>query len=118
MVESRSSFDNRLRSLGRKHNAMTHGVVTQMRGDGLIVLKPKRYRARRGFPVRGLVLFLLGFFAFKGFMLNDMGTQGYDERIASLATGTVVEQVGARVMQADPVTLLFADTWGKMLARL
>lgn len=118
MVESRSSFDSRLRTLGRKHKAMTHGSVAQMRGDGLVLLKPRRYRARRGFPLRGLVLFMLGFFAFKGYMITNIGAEGYDQRIQALAEGTPIEQVGAKVMQADPVTELFADAMGKVANRI
>lgn len=118
MDESRSSFDSRLRTIGRKHKAMSHGCVAQMRGDGLVLLKPKSYRARRGFPLRGLVLFMLGFFAFKGFMIANIGAEGYDQRIQALAEGTAFEQVGAKVMQSDPVTELFADAMGKVANRI
>ncbi|MEO9899134.1 MAG: hypothetical protein ABJD13_12700 [Paracoccaceae bacterium] len=118
MVESRSSFDSRLRTLGRKHKAMTHGSVVQMRGDGLVLQKPKSYRARRGFPLRGLVLLMLGFFAFKGYMITNIGAEGYDQRIQALAAGTPIEQVGAKVMQADPVTAMLTDAFGKVADRI
>ncbi|MEP3844303.1 MAG: hypothetical protein ABJM43_03000 [Paracoccaceae bacterium] len=118
MVESRSSFDSRLRTLGRKHKAMTHGAVAQMRGDGLVLLKPRRYRARRGFPLRGLVLLLLGFFAFKGYMISNIGEEGYEQRIQALAEGTPIEQMGAKVMQADPVTAFLTEAIGKVADRI
>ena len=118
MADSRSSFDSRLRSLGRKHKAMTHGAVMQMRGDGLVVTKPRRYRARRGFPLRGLVLLLLGFFAFKGYMISNIGEEGYEQRIQALAEGTTIEQMGAKVMQADPVTAFLTDAFGKVADRI
>ena len=115
MTDTRQDFDERLRSLGRKHNRMTHGFTTRVRGDGLIVVKPKRYPVHRALPLRGLAFLVLGFFAFKGFMLASMGNETYDQRVSRLAGGSVVEQVGAKVMVADPLTVAFADTFGAIL---
>lgn len=67
MVETRQSFEDRLTTLGRKHAALGNGFTTRLRGDGLIVLKPKR-RLGRGFPIRGLLALATGFFVFKGLM--------------------------------------------------
>ncbi|MCR8827540.1 hypothetical protein [Pseudosulfitobacter koreensis] len=102
MVETKQNFDSRLRVLTRKHRRMANGYTTRLRGDGLIVVKPKRRKAQ--FPLKGALLVLAGFFAFKAFMLISLGELTYADRLARLQNGTIVEQAGAWVMQADPVT--------------
>ncbi|MEL6617536.1 MAG: hypothetical protein AAFP16_01575 [Pseudomonadota bacterium] len=107
MVDAQIQFNKRLTSLHRKHKAMANGYTTHLRGDGLIVVKP-RMRARRNPPVRGLVYLALGFFVFKGFMFASLGDITYNERVAKMGNGTSVEQAGAWVMQADPLTQFLA----------
>ena len=119
MSDSRTMFNARLRTLGRKHAAMsTGGIVTQVRSDGLMIAKPKRMRNRRGVPINHLIVFMIGFFAFKGFLLTSLGLEGYEERLAALSSGSPLEQMGAQVMQADPVTQIFADAIGKVANRI
>lgn len=113
MVETKTHFDNRLNVLGHKHKAMTRGYTTHMRNDGLIVVK--ELPQKKQFPIKGLVLLLLGFFCFKGFMLAAVGQDAYAERVASLQSGTFVEQGGAWVMQADPVAQVVANYMGPIL---
>jgi hypothetical protein len=113
MYDTREHFNNRLNNIGRKHKAMTRGYVTQMRSDGLIVVKPRQ----RGidFPVKGVVLLLLGFFFFKAFLLAAIGPDTYGERIDKLQDGTFIEQGGAWVMQVEPVTQVIADYLGPIM---
>ena len=106
-MDTQIQFNKRLKALGRKHAAMANGYTTQVRGDGLIVVKPKR-RARRGFPLAKLLILGLGFVAFKGFMLASLGELTYNERLARMGNGTSVEQAGAWVMQIDPLTRFMA----------
>ena len=103
MVETRQSFEHRLTTLGRKHAALGNGYTTTLRGDGLIVLKPKR-RLGRGFPIRGLFALVTGFFVFKGLMLASLGDITYNERVAKLQQGGHLEQFSSHLMQIDPVT--------------
>ncbi|MEL6466976.1 MAG: hypothetical protein AAFQ58_18600 [Pseudomonadota bacterium] len=107
MVETHQDFEERLNVLGRKHSAMGNGYTTRVRGDGLIVVKPKP-QPRRGFPLRGLLALALGFFLFKAFMMASLGETTYDERTGKLAEGTAVEQAGAWLMQLDPFTRYLA----------
>ncbi|MEL6451735.1 MAG: hypothetical protein AAFQ19_10780 [Pseudomonadota bacterium] len=109
MVETQAHFHKRLGALGRKHAAMSQGYTTQLRGDGLIVAKPKRAKRRGGFPLKGLLLVALGFFLFKAFMLSSMGEITYNERVEKLAQGTQIEQGGAYAMQIDPLTAFLAE---------
>jgi hypothetical protein len=114
MVESKLQFNNRLRLLGRKHSKMANGYTTQLRNDGLIVVKPRR-ASRRGFPLKGIVLMVLGLFCFKALILASLGPDGYGERVAKLQEGTVVERGGAWVMQADPATQVLANLMGPVM---
>ena len=99
-------FQTRIGSLERQHKKLARGYKTEMRDDGLIVVKPKR--GQRGFRLRGLVLLVAGFFVFKGFMLASLGEVTYDERVSKLGNGTTAEQAGAWVMQSDPFTTFLA----------
>lgn len=113
MVQQQIQFDERLRLLARKHSAMSRGYVTRMQPDGLIVAKPRR-RSRR-VSGRAVFLFLAAFVGFKAFLVANLGPQTYDDRLARLEAGTMVEQAGAFVMQADPLTMYFAQMIGPIL---
>lgn len=100
--DEKNQFKKRLRSLERKNRAMERGFTTQLRADGLLVVKPKR----RGVTISGkaVLLFLAAFIGFKGLVLAEVGQLTYDEQIAQLSQGTIVEQAGAIVMQSDPAS--------------
>ena len=103
MSDSRMDFAGRLRRLDRKHRALSRGSVTALRADGLIVTK-SRHAGPRINP-RAVLMFLAAFFAFKGLMIASIGPEGYGERVDTLAAGTLLEQAGAIVMQANPITI-------------
>jgi hypothetical protein len=63
MVEAKKQFNDRLNFLGRKHQAMSRRYTTQMRTDGLIVVKPRRRSI--DIPFQCILLLLLGFVFFK-----------------------------------------------------
>jgi hypothetical protein len=113
MSESHLNFEQRLRRLERKHAALAGGFVTQVQSDGLVVIRPKRLRA--SFPLRPVLLFIAAFFLFKGFLLAQLGEVTYDDRVAKLRDGTAVEQVGALLMQKDPVAEFTASYMVKIL---
>jgi hypothetical protein len=100
-------FDKRLRRIDRKRRKLARGYVTYVDKNGLV-----NYRPRRGFrlPLKGVLLFVLGFFGFKGVVLTNLGPDTYSERVQALGEGTVVEQAGAWLMQADPLTQFIAQT--------
>jgi hypothetical protein len=113
MVKNQIQFDERLRQLSRKHRAMSRGYVTQIQSDGLIIARPVRQPIQ--IPVRAVLLFVLAFFGFKAFLVANLGPQTYDDRLARLNEGTIVEQAGAYVMQADPLTMWGAKQIGPIL---
>lgn len=103
----KSQFKKRLRALQRKNRAMERGFTTQLRADGLLMVKPKR----RPWAIspRSLFFFLAAFVCFKGFALSQVGQVTYDAQVADLAQGTLVEQAGAFVMQSDPLSEFVAS---------
>lgn len=107
MVSGHLEFETRLRRLMRKHRAMSRGYTMRMQSDGLIVAKPRRSAS----PISGrsILIFLAAFLIFKGFLIANLGGEGYDDRISRLESGTMVEQAGALAMQSDPISDLIAS---------
>ncbi|SLN19653.1 hypothetical protein ROA7450_00635 [Roseovarius albus] len=99
-------FDTRLKKLDRKHSRLAHGYSAQVNKDGLIVFRPKR--RQMAISLRGVMLLVIGFLCFKGFLVAHIGTTTYENRITALQEGTMVEQAGGYVMQIDPVTKAIA----------
>lgn len=106
-------FRGRVANLQNKHAGYAQGYTAQVQSDGLIVISPRRVRSR----VSGRVFLLLiaMVLLFKGFLMAALGFASYDERVAKLAEGTVVEQAGAVVMLADPVSIWVAQQIGPIL---
>ncbi|MQY43067.1 hypothetical protein GG681_10485 [Epibacterium sp. SM1969] len=113
MGEHIGEFRSRLTRLERKYKGMSAGYDAKLRNDGLIVITPRR--AKRRHFLMPVLIFLLGFMAFKGFLLMSLGPVSYEERVARLQEGTGVEQVGAFVMQSDPVSEMIAARMGTVL---
>ncbi len=97
------SFDQRLRSIDKRHRKLARGYVMSVNHDGLVIAEPKQHRRR--FPWRGTLLILVGLLAFKGFLHSQIGSDSYQLRVDKLSNGNAVEQIGAYAMTADPVTL-------------
>lgn len=107
MTDTQNGFANRLKMVERKHVRLAQGYDCKVGRDGLIVFKPKRRKA--SFPVKGLLLTAAAFIGFKGVVMAQIGASLYEARVEALQQGTLFEQVGAFVMQADPLTTLIAE---------
>ena len=103
MAQANVPFDKRLKRIVRRHDRMARGVVKTVNADGLIVARPRIYTPR--FPLKGLLVLIVAGFVFKGFLFAYLGEAAYADRVASLKQGSVMEQAGAWVMQADPATV-------------
>ena len=95
-------FDRRMRRISRRHSKLSHGYVTAVNSDGLVVAKPQR-RSLRG-TLRGLAVVVLVMLVFKGFLHAQLGAAAYQERVDALHAGSIFEQAGAWIMTADPLT--------------
>jgi len=101
-------FERRMRRINRRHSKLSHGFVTRVTDDGLVIAKPRK---PRGYAMlRGVYLLVLVMFIFKGFLHANLGAVAYQERVDSLTSGNAIEQVGAFAMTADPVTLWLSGT--------
>lgn len=107
MTNTYQGFDARLKKIDRNRARLANGYSAKVTKDGLIVFRPKR--RSQGFSVRGLAFLVLGFFLFKGMILAHLGGTVYEQRVAALKEGTVVEQAGAFVMKTDNVSATIAQ---------
>ncbi|MBS9715869.1 hypothetical protein ACFFUT_02095 [Pseudohalocynthiibacter aestuariivivens] len=108
-----NSFEERNRRIVRRHKKMANGYVTSINQDGLIVAHPRR-RAPN-LPWKGFALTVVLFLLFKGFLYANLGPITYGERVDKLNQGTIVEQAGAFLMQADSVTIWFANEISRLV---
>ncbi len=106
MTYSEKGFTARIKNVQRGHARMAHGYDSKVGRDGLIVFRPKR--RKRSFPLRGLMLMIVGLLCFKGLVMAQFGAATYDARVDNLRQGTMLEQAGAVIMQADPVSRFIA----------
>lgn len=114
MSEEHQQFLSRVSRLENKHDAMHNGFSARIRSDGLIVVGPKKKIESR-ISARSVVLFLAAFILFKGFLIASIGVDGYQDRLSKLHAGTIVEQGGAMIMFADPLSLWSAEQIGPVL---
>ncbi len=96
-------FDRRMSRISRRHSKLSHGYVTKVMDDGMVVAKPRR-RGGMG-TARALAILLMVMVLFKGVLHARLGDVEYQQRIATLASGSAVEKAGAFVMTADVGTV-------------
>lgn len=106
-------FDRRMRRISRRHTQLSHGYVTTINSDGMVVAKPRR-RSPRG-TLRGVALVILVLMVFKGFLYAQLGATGYEDRVAKLSSGSAFEKAGAVVMAADPITQWLSGYFGSLV---
>ena len=108
MAVSESSFGERILKIEEQRSSrVKNGYIHEMRADGLIVARPRAYKP--SFPLRGLLMVVVGFVLFKTLVVMSVDEATYDERMTALQDGTTVEQVGAYFMQDDPLTSGLAE---------
>jgi hypothetical protein len=100
------NFEQRLARIDKIHKA---GGAFESSGTlGRAYFDATRPRRRRGVSLRALAFLFAAALLFKAAILAQLGQDGYAERVAALANGSVFEQAGAWVLQADPATLKLA----------
>lgn len=96
-------FDRRMRRINRRHSKLSHGYVTSINDDGLVIAKPAR--KGRNTIARATVIVVVMLLLFKGVLHAQLGAQAYQERLELLGSGTAMEKAGAIIMTPDPITL-------------
>lgn len=107
MADMFNQFDDRLRRIEAGRARLKRGYSLTVDRDGLIVARPRPMR--RGFPIKGLVLLVAGFFAFKALLIAYLGVVTYQDRVSALQNGATVERAGAWIMQSDPISASLAQ---------
>ena len=107
MADMFNQFDDRLRRIEAGRTRLKRGYSLTVDRDGLIVARPRPMR--RGFPVKGLVLLVAGFFAFKALLIAYLGVVTYQDRVSALQNGASIERAGAWFMQSDPISASLAQ---------
>lgn len=109
------NFETRMRRLGKTHARMyANGIVRKMGKDGLISAYPRRRMPR--FPLKGFAILVLAALLYKATLLAWLGDAVYQERVDTLAAGSVVEQGGAWLMQVDPATTFLSGMIAPLVA--
>ena len=106
MLGGHKSFDQRVQMLERARQKAPKGHVQVVGPDGLIFTKKRR--STPAFSPRGVVYLLFGFALFKAIAMAQFGMVGYTDRVAALKGGTLIEQVGAVLMQPDRISAALA----------
>jgi len=102
MADLFNQFDDRLRRIEESRTRLKRGYSLSVDRDGLIVARPRS--VRRGIPIKGIILLVVGFIGFKALLISYLGLETYHDRVTALENGASVEQVGAWFMKADPVS--------------
>ncbi len=96
-------FERRLNRISRVHERHSNGPTRRVIKNGIIVEQASYFQPK--FPTKAIAaLFVLSFF-FKSYVYAELGAGEYAERLALLQNASTVEQMGAWVLQADPVTV-------------
>lgn len=99
-----ATLNKRLNRVVRKHERMrTNGVVHRVGRDGLIRSRPRLIRPQ--FPIKGVFLIAALLISFKALLFAQNGAGNYEAKIETLQAGTMVDRVGAFIMQEDRVTV-------------
>ncbi|WP_137699557.1 hypothetical protein [Marimonas lutisalis] len=107
MADDFKNFEKRLSRIDRAHNRVSDGYRTTVGPDGLIAVRARRRLPQ--VPLKGLAYLFLGFCVFKSVAVAHFGMTGYQERVETLRSGTVIEQAGAWALQLDALTVWIAS---------
>ncbi|MEW9919257.1 hypothetical protein AB2B41_06560 [Marimonas sp. MJW-29] len=116
MVETHDHFIQRLNAHGNKRAKIAKGYRTRIDSNGLLVAEPRRSHFLPSAGVLKLVMvMLIGFLSFKSLVLAAYGPVTYNERLAKLENGTMIEKIGAKALKIDPVTEAVANSVGPVM---
>lgn len=108
------TFDKRLNRVTRKHQAMSRGYTFRLdKKSGLVSIKPKR--AKGASPISLFLAVLMIGLLFKAVVLANIGPAAYDDKVAALRSGTVVEQASVYLLDRGNMTNTLATFVGGFL---
>lgn len=102
MEDALRNFNKRQQAVYRKHSRMARGYVTKLDRSGVFLQVPDS--KAHGIGLRVMLLAVAAFFASKVLILGWLGADLYLGHVVDLRHGSGLEQVGAWLMQVDPLT--------------
>lgn len=118
MKDGFAHFDRRLEQLEEKKASLDEGHRLAVDETGLMKLIPtgaRRRQIRRAIPLRAMMIMAGVLLSFKGFLLYQLGFGVYTAKVAGMQQGDTVDQIGAYLMQIDPVTVWVYETLSVLL---
>ena len=107
---NRDDFSDRVAKIQRDHSK-GYG----MEAAGTLGRSATRRRSSRQIPVVGpLLVILVCGLALKSFLHARIGDDLYNQRVTQLEAGQAMDQIGAFLMKADPVTLALSAQISKL----
>lgn len=114
MTNKQDLFDERYRKVLDRHRELSRGYVTRLSTNGLISHHPISHY-RDAFPLKALLLPVALLFFLKACVVTILREDAFNAQVAALQDGNFVEQIGAVLMQMDPITWLIAQVLGYMI---
>jgi hypothetical protein len=114
MTRQQDMFDERYRKVLKRHRQLSRGYVTKIQKNGVIAHKPIR-RVREAMSFSAILLPFGILFFLKACIVVVLGDEGYASQIEMLQAGGFVEQVGAVLMQVDPITSVLTKFLGTVI---
>ncbi|WP_439123071.1 hypothetical protein [Marivita sp.] len=111
MTTQQDMFDERYRKVLKRHRQLSRGYVTKLDKTGVISHRPIQ-QVREFVSFSALLLPFGILFLLKAAIVAGMGEEGYSQQVALLREGGFVEQIGALVMQIDPITSVLSRILG------
>ena len=114
MNDKQEMFDERYRRVLKRHRQLSRGYVTKLGKNGVIAHQPiGQFRDVVSFKA---LLLPVGIFVFlKACMVTVLGEEAYAAQVEALRNGGFGEQLGAFVMQMDPLTWPIAQLLGSVI---
>lgn len=101
------NFYGRLDRIERTHAA--GGGFEAVGTLGMSYYSAQRRRARRGAWIMPVAMVVATVVGLKAGMLATIGPDLYQDRVAMLSQGGLVDQAGAYVLEAGPITVWLSD---------
>ena len=114
MPSKQELFDERYRKVLDRHRELSRGYVTKLGRNGVISHYPISHY-RDAFPLKALLLPIGLLFFLKACVVTILKEDAFAAQVAALRDGNFVEQVGAVLMQMDPITWGISSLMGYVI---
>lgn len=108
MSNQQELFDERYRKVLERHRALSRGYVTRLSPTGLISHHPIS-RVSEAIPFKALLLPIGLLFFLKACVVTVLKEDAFTAQLELMRDGGMVEQIGAVLMQIDPITWMISQ---------